>query len=108
GRRVVEIAVEVREADDGRDSVRRRRDLGERLLVRANERWFEQEVLGRIAGDDQLGERDDIGADVARTLDAVADDAGVPVDIPDRGIDLRKREAQRPHTTIVRWLRVRR
>ena len=59
---VEEVAVEMRCADEGGDPFRLRSDRLEGLLGGAEEARPEEEVLGRIAGDRELGEEDELGA----------------------------------------------
>src|SRR5581483_10702524 len=54
GARVVEVAVEMRRADEERDAVRCARDLLERALGGSEEARPEEEVLRRVAGDGEL------------------------------------------------------
>src|SRR4030095_12111760 len=72
-------------------------DRVQRAQVCLDEGRLEQEVLGRIAGDRQLGEGHQGGAERARPLDRVHDHADVAIEIADRGIDLTQGDAQAPH-----------
>ena len=85
---VVEVAVEVRRADERRDSAARAGDLLERALGGADEARAEEEVLGGIAGDDQLGEEDDVHALLLRLVEALQDPSGVPLQVADDGVHL--------------------
>ena len=67
--RVVEVAVEVRGADERGQRAPRARSV-ERPRGRADEARPQQQVLGRVAGDGELGEEDEVGARVARLLEA--------------------------------------
>lgn len=49
---------------------------------------LEQEVLGRIARERELGKEDDLGARVDGALEVPGDQLTVPVDVSDGGIDL--------------------
>ena len=69
------------------------RDLLERALGSADEARPEQEILGRIAGDRELGEDDDVGARVLRRLEPPEDQGAVPVEVADGGVDLGERDA---------------
>src|SRR5207244_6601391 len=54
--RVEDVVALVDEADDRGEPGRRPGDVRERSEIRLNEGGFEQEVLGRVRGDDQLGD----------------------------------------------------
>ena len=69
--RVVEVGVEVRGADEHGDVVRRLCDLVDRPPRRAHEPRPEQQVLGRVAGDHELGEEDQVGPGVAAPRRAI-------------------------------------
>jgi hypothetical protein len=71
-----------------------RRDLGERPLGGAHEPGAEQEVLGRIAGDGQLREEDEVAALRARVLQPGDDQVAVAVQVADDGVDLCERKPQ--------------
>ena len=70
--RVVEVAVEVGVPDERGDPVRGARDLAERLLGGAHEPGPQEQVLGRVAGDGELGEEDEVGAGGLRLLEPAA------------------------------------
>ena len=59
---VVEVAAGLGEADHRGEPPGARRDLLERLGGLGDERRLQQEVLGRVAGDRELGERDEVAA----------------------------------------------
>jgi hypothetical protein len=64
---------------------------GERAQRRAGVReevLLQQQVLGRIAGQRQLREQDEIGLRLAGRADAVTDPVGVALDVADGGVDL--------------------
>ena len=71
------------------------RDRVERLLGRLQEVLLEQQVLGRIAGQHQLGEQHQLGAGVARRRDVLAHQPGVALEVADARVDLRKGEGER-------------
>ena len=54
----------------------------------------QQQVLRRVAGHGELGEEHEIGAGVARLVEAGEDQLAVPVEVADDGVDLGERE---PH-----------
>src|SRR5205085_12695275 len=93
--RVVEVAVEVRGADEGSDAPGLERDLVHRPLGRPHEAGAQEQILGRIARDGQLGEENEIGPFAARLLEALEDPVAVAVEVADDGIDLRQREPHR-------------
>ena len=61
----------------------------------AHEPGTEQQVLGRVAGDDELGEEDEVGVRVARPLEPLDDPGGVAVEVADDAIDLGECESHR-------------
>ena len=63
---VVEIGVEVGRADERDDPVRRGGELLDRAPRGPDERRPQQQILGRVAGDRELGEEHEIGAGAAR------------------------------------------
>ena len=79
--------------DQGDDAL----DLGgqghERLADGVEEVVAEQQVLGRIAREAELGQHDQVGSAVAGALDLPRDQALVALDVAHRGIDLRQGEA---------------
>ena len=57
-------------------------------LVVADEGLAQEQVLGRVAGDGQLREGDDVGAEVAGAVGVVDDLVGVALEVADGGVDL--------------------
>ena len=104
GARVREVALEDRAADEGGDPLRRERDLVERGPGRLEEARPQEQVLGRIPGDGELGEDDEVGAGRAGLPDRVDDERPVPGEIADDGIELGERE---PHATPTMFLTAR-
>ena len=98
GARVVEVAVEPRDADEGGDAARRACHLLGRGLGRADEARPEEQVLRRVARDRKLGEEDEIGFLRFRLLQSPEDALGVAVEIADDGVDLGERE---PHSVVL-------
>ena len=88
--------------DDGGDTTDLARDLLERLLVGAEERRLEEEVLRRVAGEEELGEGHEIRVLLAGSVDALENLADVALEVTDGRVGLCQRQAQRPHATIVR------
>ena len=87
-RRVVEVTARLREADHRRAAPGAGRELVERLGRLRDERRPQQQVLGRVAGDRQLGEDDEIAARGLRLLVGVEDPLGVAVEVADDDVDL--------------------
>jgi hypothetical protein len=100
GARVEEVALPERAADERDDPARVPRDLVERPARRADEARPDQQILGRVAGDRELREEDEVGAGVLRLLDPRDDHVAVPVEVADGGVDLRERDPQRFCLTV--------
>ena len=98
GGRVEDLAVPIDEADDRRDSPGLCRDQVQLGQVVADEGGFEDQVLGRVSGDDELREAHDVGLGIAGALDPLDDEARVSAQVADRRVDLRERN---PHTSNV-------
>ena len=92
--RVVDVVGALREADQRDDPLGLDRELGHRLGGRLQEVLLQQQVLGRIAGDRQLGEQHQLGARVARLGDALGDLGDVALEVADTAVDLGERDAQ--------------
>ena len=90
---VVEVGVEVGGADERRDPVRLARELLDRALRRPDEPRPQEQVLGRVAGDGELGEEDEVGARLTRLGEPGQDPATVAVEVADDGVDLRECES---------------
>jgi hypothetical protein len=90
----VQIALEQRAADQRRDPVHLAREVAQDALGGAHEAGPEQQVLGRVAGDRELREEDEVGVRVARLREPAQDPLPVPVQVADDDIDLGERE---PH-----------
>ena len=97
GRRVEDVVALVDEAHHDREPPRDACHLVERLQIRLDEGGLEQEILGRIAGDRELGEGHQLGAERARPLDRVHDHADVAVEVADRGVDLPQGDTEPSH-----------
>ena len=82
------------------------RDAVERGTRRANEARPQEQILGGITGDRELGEDHEIGAGRPGLLDALEDQFAVPVEVSDRRIDLRERELHGGFSLTVENLRV--
>ena len=94
-RRVREIAVEGRRPDERHGVGARARDLVDGGASRADEARPEQEILGRIAGDRELGEHDEIGRRASRLGDRARDPLDVAVEVADDDVQLGEREPHR-------------
>ena len=68
-------------------------DLFERPRSGLEEAGPEEQILGRVARDRQLGEEDEVGAARARLLEAGEDPVAVAVEVADDGVDLGEGEA---------------
>ena len=95
--RVCEVALEERAADERGDPLGRGSDLVERGPGGLEEARPQEQVLGRVARDGELGEDDEVGAGGAGLADRVDDERAVTREVADDGIELGERE---PHA----WL----
>jgi hypothetical protein len=84
----------MRIADKDDDPARRSRDLLQRPLGRPDEPRPQQQVLGRVPGDGELGEEEQIDAKALRLLDPRDDPLAVPREVADDRVDLREAEPQ--------------
>src|SRR4029453_3284264 len=91
--RVVEVAVEVGRADEGGDASGRAGDLLERALRGADEPRPEQQVLGRVAGDGELGKEDEVGVGLPGLFEPGQNPVAVSVEGASGGDDLAERES---------------
>ena len=94
-RRVREITVEGRRADERHGVGARARDLVDGGASRAHEAGPEQEILGRVAGDRELGEHDEIGRRASRLGDRARDPLDVAVEVADDDVQLGEGEPHR-------------
>ena len=92
---VVEIAVEVGEADQRDDAAHLAGEIAQALVRRAHEAGPQQQILRWVAGDGQLGEEDEVGAGALGLADRLQDPLAVPVQVADGGVDLRECEPHR-------------
>ena len=90
---VVEIAVEMGRADKHRRASCLVGDPLDRFLRGAHEPRPQEEILGRVAGDRELGEDDDIRGIGLRLGEPVEDQVAVPVEVADDRVDLGQSEA---------------
>ena len=94
---VEQVAVLVDVADDGGAVARAGGELGQRGLVVGDEAGLEHEVLGRVAGDRQLGEGDDVAAGGVGPVVGVDEQGEVAVEVADGRVELGQRDAQDGH-----------
>src|SRR6185295_11858032 len=76
------------EADERGDVLDLGGDLAERVDVLLDEVGAFEEVAGRVAGEAELREDDQLGAELAGAADVLQDLVDVALNIPDRGVDL--------------------
>ena len=88
---VVDVVGPLGEADDGDDVARLARDVVERPARVAQEVLLEQQILGRVAGDRQLGEQAQLRAGVAGGAQAVLDLGRVAGEVADARVQLVQR-----------------
>ena len=98
GAAVVQVCVEEGDADERRDAGALARDRPQRLSGRSDETGPEQEILGRVARDCELGEDHEVGAGLTGGLGRRHDPLAVSVEVADDGVHLRKRQ---PHAAIL-------
>ena len=94
---VEQVAVLVDEADDGGAVARAGGELGEGGLVVGDEAGLEHQVLGRVAGDRQLGEGDDVAAGGVGPVVGVDEQGEVAVEVADGWVELGQGDAQDGH-----------
>src|SRR5207245_10115992 len=73
------------------------RDLDEHAQVSLDERRLEEEILGWITGNGQLGECDQMAAERAGPVDRLDDPPHVALEIADRRVDLPEPHPEAPH-----------
>ena len=94
---VEQVAVLVDEADDGRAVAGAGGELAEGGLVVGDEPGLHHEVLGRVAGDRQLGEGDDVAPGRVGPVVGVEQLGQVAVDVADGRVELGQRDPQHGH-----------
>ena len=98
GGAVVEHAVELEAADDERGQplrvARERLEGGDGLV---DERRAQQQVLGRVAADRELGEGDEVGVALGGAARGVEDQRAVAREVADGAVDLGERDPQSSH-----------
>ena len=99
---VEEVAPRFGEPDDRGRAPGARRDLLERLTRLRHERRAQQQVFGRVAGDRELGEGDEIAARRLGAVVGIEDARRVAVEVADHEIELRGRDAEPGHALRIR------
>ena len=99
--RVEDVVALVDEAHHGGEAAGGAGDLGQRAQVRLDERRLEEQVLGRVAGDRQLGKGHQAAAERARLLETGADLGDVALEVSDRRVDLGEGDPEAAHGGIV-------
>jgi hypothetical protein len=102
-RGVEDVVPLVHEAEDGRQSPALLRDLPEGPQVGFDEGRLEEQVLGRVAGQRQLGEGDDVAAGDARARHPVNDHARIGLDGAHRRVDLSQPHPHSSHGRILAY-----
>ena len=92
---VEEVALEDRAADERGHAHARLRDLVERLARGADETRAEEQILGRVPGHRQLGEKHELGCRLLALGDRLDDALDVAVERADGDVELGKRESHR-------------
>ena len=90
---VVDVVGALGEADERDDALRVGGDPLDRRARVGQEVLLEQQVLGRVAGDRQLGEERELRAGLARARELLADLGLVAGDVADGGVDLGEGDA---------------
>ena len=94
---VVEVAVLVDETDDGGTSTGASGELRQRREVVGDEAGLQHQVLGRIPGGRQLGERDDVAAGGLGAVVRVEHLGQVPVEVAHGRVELSEPHSQHRH-----------
>ncbi len=90
---VVDVGRALGKADDGNDPVGLRCELVQRRAGGCQEALAQQQILGRVAGQRQLGKQHDIGAGLQRLLAPGANQRSVAGDVADGGVHLAEGQA---------------
>ena len=96
-RGVVEVDVPVHRADHDRQPGGVRQQLVRALDRALDERGLEEQVLRRVPGDHHLGQGEHLDPETARALDRGHDALEIPLEVPDRGIELGEADPQFAH-----------
>jgi hypothetical protein len=98
--RIGQVAVEPRCSHERDEPVRGAGDRLQRFPGRSDESGSEQEILGRIARDRELGEDDEIGVRLACPGEARENLLAVSLEVADDAVDLRERDPQGFRLTV--------
>ena len=104
-RGVEQVEVGVDEAEHRRAPTGVPGEPHERRLGVGDEPGLEHEILRRVAGDRQLGERDDVAAGGLGEVVGVQDLGDVAVEVPDGGVELGERDSENRHHRRRYWRR---
>ena len=91
--------------DERRQPCRTLGQIPQRGLRRLHERGADQQILRRVAGDREFRVGDEVGAGLGRTLGCLEDLRAVPLQVADRGVELRERDPERLHCFLLLVLR---
>ena len=91
-RGIAACVARLREPDERGDALYLGGELAHLIRAAREEVALQIEVLGRIAGDAELAEDDEVGPFVLRSGDPVAHEGCVLVNGADRRVDLRERD----------------
>ena len=94
---VAEVAPRVDEADHRRAASRPRRDLLDRLHVLRDEPGLEEEVLGRVPRDDQLGEHGEVASLCLGLLEGREHAPDVAREVADHRVQLARGDTNARH-----------
>jgi hypothetical protein len=94
---VEEVALEEREAEHGHRPPRAGRDLLHALLCLRHEGGPQEKVFGRVPGDRQLGEHNEVAAIGLGPLVRLDDARRVALEVTDDEVQLRERDAKPGH-----------
>ena len=84
----------LREPDHGDGALDRGPDRVDALANGGKEVPAQQQILGRVAGDAELGQNDQLRVRVGRSLDPAPRKLDVALDVAHGGVDLGERQAQ--------------
>jgi hypothetical protein len=99
-RRVVEVAVALERAHHHGHAAGVAGQVAGAVDAALDERGLEEQVLGRVAGDDHLRERQQVDAQPPGALDPGADPRDVAVEVAYGGVDLGETDAQESHGPV--------
>jgi hypothetical protein len=91
---VEEVALEPRRADEHCQVPARAGDVLDRVSRSPNESGPQQQILGRISRDRELGKDQEIGSLLTGVVDGFDDPVPIPLEVADDGVELCQRESQ--------------